>query len=59
MSNQQTNNESHLPSNNNDQKSHFDDARKMIESWPEWKRNIRCMPNSVNCSQSNKSAGNK
>ena len=59
MSNQQTNNESHLPSINNDQESHFDHARKMIESWPEWKKNIRCMPNSINCNQSNNTSERK
>ena len=41
-----------LPSIESDQQSHFAHARKIVESWPQWKRNIRCMPASLNINQS-------
>ena len=41
-----------LPSIESDQQSHFVHARKIIESWPEWKRNIRCTPTSMNGNRS-------
>lgn len=24
--------------------SHFEHAKKIIQSWPKWKREIRCLP---------------
>lgn len=58
MSNQQNNKTPYLhpdernPSIESSQHSHFAHARKTIESWPEWKRNIRCMPTSMDSNQS-------
>lgn len=59
MSNPQTNKDNKLPpqqgitSANTDKQSHFVHARQIIERWPEWKRNIRCMPISTNNNLSN------
>jgi hypothetical protein len=64
MSNSQANKEPQLPSpdglssNETNQQSHFVHARKIIESWPEWKRNIRCTPISLNCNRSSKTPDN-
>jgi hypothetical protein len=41
-----------LTSLKTDQESHFARARKIVESWPEWKRNIRCAPILPNSNQS-------
>lgn len=58
MSKPQTNNgreqspEQGRPSTPSDPQCHFAHARKVIQSWPEWKRNVRCMPTSHNGNQS-------
>ena len=58
MSNPKTNKDKKLPpqkgmtSANTDKQSHFVHARQIIDSWPEWKRNIRCAPISTNNNQS-------
>jgi hypothetical protein len=42
-----------LPSKKTNEQSHFVRARKIVESWPEWKRNIHCAPMAPNGNQSN------
>lgn len=62
MSNSQTNKGPQLPSQEglssieSNQESHFVHARKTIESWPKWKRNIRCTPTSMNGNQSSEAS---
>ena len=58
MCDSQSNNKFDISSEHK-QQSHYDHARKIIESWPEWKKNIRCMPNSINGNQSDKSPDKK
>jgi hypothetical protein len=63
MSNPKTNNdrqsirknESHLAKV--DQTSHFAHARKIIKSWPEWKRNICCAPRRIAISEAQRKEG--
>jgi len=58
MSNPKTNKDQELPpqkgitSANTDKQSHFVQARQIINRWPKWKREIRCMPTSTNSDQS-------
>jgi hypothetical protein len=58
MSNPQTNKgrqlppDQGLPCEKTEQASHFVQAREIIKTWPEWKRNIRCAPTSTNSNQS-------
>lgn len=56
MSNTQNNTDQNVPSQKgvtsaNDKQSHFVQARRIIEKWPDWKKNIRCMPTSMNGNQ--------
>lgn len=57
MSNAQNNTNQNVPSEksitsaNTDKQSHFVQAHQIIKGWPKWKRNIRCMPNSINGNQ--------
>jgi len=58
MSNTQNNTDQNVPSQkgitsgNADQQSHFVQARQIIERWPDWKKNIRCMPTLMNGNRS-------
>jgi deoxycytidylate deaminase len=61
MSNEQNNTDQNAPSKegtpstDTNKQSHFVQARQIIKRWPEWKRNIRCMPNSMNGDRSSES----
>ncbi len=58
MSNPQNNKDNKLPpqqgttSSDSDKQSHFIHADQIINKWPEWKKNIRCRPSSINNNQS-------